>query len=122
MPKAISFSRQDWEEICYAVDSKVKAIEGGFYGYEDPEGDDEEWVEQLRNIFNIINSVLESDGEVDVSVFSEKDWAEIYYSLDSKINGIKKGFFGPEDKPGENKEWIAQLKKCAKAIAKHHDV
>jgi hypothetical protein len=37
------------------------------------------------------------------------DWQEIYYALETKRIGIKEGKFGPEDEPGHNKKWIAQL-------------
>jgi hypothetical protein len=54
------FSKADLEEIYYALADKADRIEKGEYGPEDEEGDDEEWVAQLKEIMERIS------GEVDV--------------------------------------------------------
>jgi hypothetical protein len=37
-----------------------------------------------------------------------RQWVEIYYSLDSKIAGIKSGSYGPDIK-GDTKKWVNEL-------------
>ncbi len=38
-----------------------------------------------------------------------KDWAEIYYAVDAKLNALRQGSYGSEFQPGEDARWIAHL-------------
>lgn len=54
----IEFRRKDWEEIFYALGSKVKLIELGYYGPETREGENEDWIEHLNQIMAVIEHGL----------------------------------------------------------------
>jgi pyruvate-formate lyase-activating enzyme len=61
MPKElikIEFRRKDWEEIFYALESKAKMIELGYYGPETREGENEDWIEHLTQILAVIERKL----------------------------------------------------------------
>ncbi len=40
---------------------------------------------------------------------TREDWSEIYYAIEAKSQALKEGRFQPEDQPGEDARWIAQL-------------
>jgi hypothetical protein len=40
---------------------------------------------------------------------TREDWSEIYYALEAKSLALRQGKYGPEDEPGQDAEWIAQL-------------
>jgi|GEM_PF-4286398 len=48
--------------------------------------------------------------------FETCDWVEIVEALGSKINQIHSGQLGPEDRPGQDKEWIAHLRRIIRKI------
>lgn len=52
---------------------------------------------------------------------SKEQWIEIYYALDTKINLMKDGFFGPEDKRGDNKRWAEDMKEIMELISRKVD-
>jgi hypothetical protein len=54
--------------------------------------------------------------------FTDEEWAEIYYALEGKAKLIKDGFYGPEEKRGENKRWIEQLNEIMVRISDEVDV
>lgn len=53
---------------------------------------------------------------------SNAEWQEIYYSLESKVNAIKAGYYGPENKRGEDKRWIGDINSIMEKIASQVDV
>ena len=53
---------------------------------------------------------------------TKEQWAEIYYALDTKAHLIKDGFFGPEEKRGQNKRWIEDMKEIMTTISNKVDV
>lgn len=48
--------------------------------------------------------------------FEMDDWVEIIEALHSKIDQIYNGHLGPEDRPGQDKEWIAHLRRIIRQI------
>jgi len=50
------------------------------------------------------------------SQFEETDWIEIIEALGSKIRQIQSGQLGPEDRPGDDKKWIAHLRRIIRKI------
>ncbi|MCG3205507.1 MAG: hypothetical protein KCHDKBKB_02229 [Elusimicrobia bacterium] len=48
--------------------------------------------------------------------FDMADWEEIVEALGSKIHMIQSGQLGPEDRPGQDKEWIAHLRRIIRKI------
>lgn len=42
-------------------------------------------------------------------ILTESDWGEIYYALESKRLGINRGYYGPEDQPGDDEKWVDHL-------------
>lgn len=48
--------------------------------------------------------------------FEMDDWVEIAEALASKIGQIQNGHLGPEDRPGQDKEWIAHLRRIIRKI------
>lgn len=59
-PITITLPREDLEEIYYALESKIKAVEAGFYRPEDEPGDDRAWIGHMKRIMKKI------EREVDV--------------------------------------------------------
>jgi hypothetical protein len=55
---SIAFKKSDWEEIYYALESKVNAIERGYYGPEENPGEDEDWIEHIRELMAVIERKL----------------------------------------------------------------
>ena len=55
-------------------------------------------------------------------IFTEKQWGEIYYALETKAKMIKDGQYGPEEKRGENKRWIEDLNEIMDRISGEVDV
>ena len=47
---------------------------------------------------------------------SHDDWVEIVEALGSKIHMIQSGQLGPEDQPGDDKKWIAHLRRIIRNI------
>lgn len=41
--------------------------------------------------------------------FTRSDWEEIFYALEDKKIRIESGELGPEEKEGEDEDWIAHL-------------
>lgn len=50
------------------------------------------------------------------SRFDEADWIEIIEALGSKIRQIQSGQLGTEDRPGDDKKWIAHLRRIIRKI------
>jgi hypothetical protein len=48
--------------------------------------------------------------------FGMDDWVEIVEALGSKIRQVESGQLGPEDRPGQDKEWIAHLRRIIRKI------
>ncbi len=48
--------------------------------------------------------------------FEKADWEEIVEALGSKIRMIQTGQLGPEDHPGQHKEWISHLCRIIRKI------
>jgi hypothetical protein len=48
--------------------------------------------------------------------FQMCDWVEIVEALGSKIHQIHTGQLGMEDRPGQDKEWIAHLRRIIRKI------
>ena len=48
-------------------------------------------------------------------ILTQKDWAEIYYALDTKLLTVKSSFYR-EDRSGENAAWIAHLNRIKHRI------
>ena len=44
------------------------------------------------------------------------DWVEIVEALGSKIHMIQSGQLGPEDRRGDDKKWIAHLRRIIRKI------
>jgi hypothetical protein len=55
-------------------------------------------------------------GMRDTIKFEMDDWVEIVEALGSKIRQIESGQLGPEDHPGQDKEWIAHLLRVIRKI------
>lgn len=53
---------------------------------------------------------------------SRRDWEEIFYALETKAKLVKDGYYGPEDKPGEDGEWISHMKAIMRKIDKRVSV
>ena len=47
---------------------------------------------------------------------TRKDWAEIYYALETKSLALRQGKYRPEDKSRQDAEWIAHLEAVKEAI------
>ncbi|MGH7814360.1 MAG: hypothetical protein ACREQI_10215 [Candidatus Binataceae bacterium] len=47
---------------------------------------------------------------------TREDWTEIYYALETKSLALRQGNMGPEDRPGQDAEWIAQIEEIKQAI------
>ena len=47
---------------------------------------------------------------------TSEDWREIYYALDTKARLVMEGTYHPEDRPGEDAQWIAHIKRIMKEI------
>jgi hypothetical protein len=47
---------------------------------------------------------------------TRKDWAETYYALETKSLALRQGKFAPEDKPGEDTEWITRIEALKQTI------
>jgi hypothetical protein len=47
---------------------------------------------------------------------TREDWAEIYYALETKSVALRQGKFAPEDKPGQDGEWIAHIEAVKQTI------
>ena len=62
--------------------------------------------------------ILDPEVEFKSIELSLSDWHEIYYSVDSKLDLLKKGQFGSPNSPGIA-EWISQLKGILKELARH---
>lgn len=56
---AMDLPRKDWEEIYYALESKVKAIQAGTYGPEDQPGQDRKWIAHMKSIMKKIERQVE---------------------------------------------------------------
>jgi hypothetical protein len=54
----ITLTREDWEEVYYALRSKREAIREGAYGPEDRPGEDEKWATRL----NVLMKRIGTDG------------------------------------------------------------
>lgn len=48
--------------------------------------------------------------------FQMCDWVEIVEALGSKIRQVESGQLGPEDHPGQDKKWIAHLRRIIRKI------
>lgn len=57
-----------------------------------------------------------------LDIFTEEQWGEIYYALETKAKMIKNGGYGPEEKRGENKRWIEDLTEIMDRISSEVDV
>ncbi len=47
---------------------------------------------------------------------TRKDWAEIYYALETKWLGLRQGKYGREDRARQDAEWIAHLEAVMQTI------
>jgi hypothetical protein len=47
---------------------------------------------------------------------TRKDWAEIYYALETKSLALRQGNYGPEDKTRQDAEWIAHIEALKQTI------
>lgn len=47
---------------------------------------------------------------------ANKDWAEIFYALETKLHSLRHGRFGVEIEPGQDAKWIAHLSKLMRKI------
>jgi len=47
---------------------------------------------------------------------TRKDWAEIYYALETKSLALRQGKYGSENKVREDAEWLAHLEALKQAI------
>ena len=45
-----------------------------------------------------------------------EDWCEIYYALEMKAQALGQGKYAPEDKPGQDAEWIVHIEAVKQAI------
>ena len=48
--------------------------------------------------------------------FTPADWEEIVEALHSKIGQIQRGYLGPEDTPGQDRKWVAHLRRIIRKI------
>lgn len=55
-------------------------------------------------------------------IFTQTQLEEIFYALETKVDLIKKGYFGPEDKRGDDKRWIEDLEEIMTLISDEVDV
>lgn len=53
-PITMSLPREDWEEMYYALESKIKAVQAGDYAPEDDPGDDQKWIAHMKRIMKRI--------------------------------------------------------------------
>jgi len=44
------------------------------------------------------------------------DWVEIYYALDTKATMIKRGDYGPQEHPGDDRKWVTHLRSIMRQI------
>jgi hypothetical protein len=47
---------------------------------------------------------------------TREDWAEIYYALEMKSLALRQGKYAPEDRPGQDAEWIAHIEAVKQTI------
>ena len=47
---------------------------------------------------------------------TRKDWAEIYYALDTKALAVRRGKYAPENAQGKDAAWIAHIEKQKRKI------
>lgn len=47
---------------------------------------------------------------------TQKDWAEIYYALETKSQALRQGKYGPEDKALQDAKWIAHIEAVKQRI------
>ena len=47
---------------------------------------------------------------------TRKDWAEIYYALETKSLALRQGKYGPQDKARQDAEWIAHIEAVKQTI------
>ena len=47
---------------------------------------------------------------------TREDWCEIYYALETKVSALRRGVYGSEETPGEDKRWVSQLQRIKRAI------
>jgi hypothetical protein len=47
---------------------------------------------------------------------TRKDWAEIYYALETKSLALRQGKYGPEDNGRQDAEWIAHIEAVKQTI------
>ena len=47
---------------------------------------------------------------------TKRDWAEIYYALDTKVRELGNGRFGEETEPRQDARWATHLKKLMRKI------
>jgi len=47
---------------------------------------------------------------------TREDWAEIYYALETKSLALRQGKYAPEDKRGQDAEWIAHIETVKQTI------
>ncbi len=54
----LSLTENEWAELVYALDSKAKLVEDGFYGESDADTDTEAWARTLRDTYDKVTDVL----------------------------------------------------------------
>ncbi len=47
---------------------------------------------------------------------TDDQWQEVYYALGDKVEMIKKGHYGPEDRKGENRRWMRDIREIMEEI------
>jgi hypothetical protein len=55
----IPLPREDWEEMYYALESKIKSIQAGDYGKEDEPGQDRKWIAHMKAIMKKLEKHLD---------------------------------------------------------------
>jgi hypothetical protein len=55
----MSFTKEQWAEIYYALDTKTHLIKDGFYGPEEKRGANKRWIEDIQELLTRISDKVD---------------------------------------------------------------
>jgi hypothetical protein len=56
--------------------------------------------------------------KIGIVSLTRSDWIEIYYALDTKATMIKRGDYGPQGHPGDDRRWVTHLRSIMRQIGR----
>ena len=59
MATSLSFTKEQWAEIYYALDTKTHLIKDGFYGPEEKRGANKRWIEDIQELLTRISDKVD---------------------------------------------------------------